>query len=369
MNVLNQSLFRRLGASFGHVKVSNQGEAMISRAVQDLDDQPMLAIQHTGEYYQVCCPYCRDTRYRLYVNHRFGKRDALGRPILFVATCFNQNCLAIRENFRDFLNQLDGNVLADSTVKKGKVVPEELREILPPGVTIPLAKLRKTHEARVYLQGRGFDPDVLSEKFGVTYCRDSKYIFARNRIIISIYDNGKLKGWQARHIGDLDWKGPRKKELPPKYFNAPGAHFKSRVIFNWDQMKQWATGIIVEGPTDVFRMGSMSGCIFGNSLSDIQRRMFAAAFRNRTGVLLLDPEEYDSKSTRATLDYFRMKMPKRFCAVKLPDGTDPGSLGREFLRAYVKEQAELQGVKVTYKRCSDEKADDSKSRRRRTEES
>lgn len=354
MSVLNPRLYRRLGQRFGDVKVSNRGEAMICQAVKSNNDESQLLIGHAGEYYQVSCPYCKDTRHRLYVNHRFGKHDAHGRPLLFLATCFNENCLNNRDNFKDFLDQLEKDELVEATVKPGKIVPEELREVLPPGPTIPLHRLRRTHEARVYLQSRGFDPDELSERFGVTYCQSSRYSFARNRLIFSIYEKGKLKGWQARYVGELDWKGPKKKELPPKYFNTPDAHFKSRVIFNWEQMCQWHTGIIVEGPTDVFRMGSMSGCIFGNSMSDVQKRKFAAVFRKRSGVLLLDPEEYKSASTASTLEFFRTNMPGRFCAVKLPDGTDPGSLSREFLRQFVKEQAAAQGVKVKYKKVADE---------------
>ena len=353
MEVLNPRLFRRLGQRFGHVKVSNAGEAMICQAVKNLRDEPELLISHAGEYYQVCCPYCSDTRYRLYVNHRFGQQDAFGRPLLFLAICYNEGCLSSRDNFKDFLDQLETDALAEAVVKPGKLVPEELREVLPPGPTIPLHRLRKNHDARVYLQSRGFDPDELSHKFGVTFCTQSRYSFARNRLIFSVFERGKLKGWQARFVGELDWKGPKKKELPPKYFNTPDAHFKSNVIFNWERMRRWYTGVIVEGPTDAMRFGTMAGCIFGNHMSDVQRRKFLSVFgKDRTGVLLLDPEEYESRQTVATLDYFRTKMPGRFCAVKLPDGTDPGSLARGFLRQYVKEHAAAQGVKVRYKKVT-----------------
>jgi hypothetical protein len=39
-----------------------------------------------------------------------------------------------------------------------------------------------------------------------------------------------------------------------------------------------------------------------------------------------------------------------FVHVKLPEGTDPGSTNRRVLRKYVKEQAALQGVTVTFNR-------------------
>ncbi len=41
----------------------------------------------------------------------------------------------------------------------------------------------------------------------------------------------------------------------------------------------------------------MSGCVFGNVLTDAQQRKLLAVFRKRSLVLLLDPEEFDSSST------------------------------------------------------------------------
>lgn len=349
MDVLNPLLYRRLGRRFGHVKVSNQGEAMIATAVRDVADNPVLNISHPGEYYQVSCPFCHDTRNRLYVNHRFGQLDAFGRRLSFLAICYNENCLAQRDNYVNFLEQVDDADLGNAIVRPGRVVPDEAREVLPPGPTIPLARLRKRHEAREYLIDRGFDPDELSEKYGVAYCTGSRYSLARNRIIIPVTERGKLKGWQARYVGELDWKGPRRKELPPKYFSCPDSHFRSRCILNFENVSKWQTAVIVEGPTDVFRFGSMAGCIFGNSMTDVQKRKVLSVFRKRSVVLLLDPEEANSKSTQKTVSFFQEKLPDRFCAVRLPEGTDPGSLERDFLKAYVKQEARKQGVKIAYK--------------------
>ena len=41
-----------------------------------------------------------------------------------------------------------------------------------------------------------------------------------------------------------------------------------------------------------------------------------------------------------------------FAAAKLPPGTDPGSLDRDFCRARVAERAARQGVKVYHERVS-----------------
>ncbi len=354
---LNAFLWRRLTRLFGPVKISNQGEAMIYQTAKGLDEEAgekHLVIRHAGEYYQANCPYCNDTRRRLYVNHMFGQRDSTGRRLLFLAVCFNENCLSRQDNRDDFMERVDDiNLMEPETVKPGKIVSEAAREVLPPGPVQPLDKLRKTHPARVYVQSRGFDPDELARKFQLAYCKTaSRYTIASNRLIIPVYEDGKLKGWQGRYIGELDWKGPDRKSLPPKYYSCPDSDFRSRCLLNFERMKNWQTGVIVEGPTDVFAFGSMSGCVFGNTMTEYQRRKFASVFRERTGVLLLDPEEMGSDSTRKLLEFFDTQMRGRFCAVKLPEGTDPGSLGREFLRAYVKEEAARQGVKVTYRKVA-----------------
>lgn len=348
---LNNVLYRRLKRCFGSVQISGEGEAMIAKAVKGLEGEPMLEIAHNGEYYRVNCPFCNDTKHRLYVSHMFGQKDGHGRSMTFMANCFNEFCMKLPNNREKFSEQVFDTDIQKAPIKKGVEVPEEAREVDWPGPCVPINKLKPKDEGRAYLSGRDFDVDRLYKKFGVTWCVDSRYSLARNRITIPVFEKGKLKGWQCRFPADLDWKGPKKKELPPKYFSCPGAHFRSKCIYNFDEMKKWETGIIVEGPSDVWRFGMMAGCIFGNTVTEIQRKKLLSAFSKRTLVMLLDPEEFDSKNVRRNVTYLEGRMPGRFCAVKLPDGTDPGSLDKFFLREYVRQKAAKQGVKVSYKRA------------------
>lgn len=350
---LNPVLYSRL-KRFGEVKHSNDGEKFIARAVYSVEDEPMLEMEHDGEYYSVCCPFCRDTRYRLYVNHMFGQHDDHGRRMTFLALCYNENCLAKRDNQLDFLERVDDSGMLETVrILPGKVVPAIARIVDWPGFCIPLENLPDRHHAIAYLKSRNFDPGFLSRRYQVQYCETSLYTFARDRLVFPVFEDGKLKGWQCRHIGELAWKGPNKKKgLPPKYFSAPGSQFRSRCILNWDRMKLWKTGVIVEGPTDVYRYGPMSGCIFGNTITPLQRRKLLSVFRktDRTLVMLLDPEEAKSKSTLRSIATFEKELPGRFCAVWLPGGTDPGSLDQDFTRAYVRDEAAKRGVKVVYER-------------------
>lgn len=356
--VLNRALYKRLERRFGHVKVSNSQQAMVCKSVKTGDDElkPKLLISHAGEYYKICCPFCRDTRYRMYVNHRFGQLDAYKRPLLFLAICYNEGCLSNRDNFKAFLEMLDEAYLSEARVVPGKVVSEEAQEVMPVGTTIALNMLHRTHPARLYVESRGFNVDVLANRYGVTYCTSSRYSLATDRLNIPVFEKGKLKGWQARFAGELDWKGPNKKELPPKYFNTPEAHFRSRCIYNIDNMCRWETGVLVEGVTGCWRFGPMAGAIFGNSMSEAQKRKFLSVFRKRTAILLLDPEEFESNSTKKLVSEMKKHMPGNFCAVRLPTGTDPGLLGREFQREFVRQEALKQGVVVRYRMVDEKEA-------------
>jgi hypothetical protein len=353
--VLNPALYRKLQARFGGVRVSSQGESFIARATRGLMEEPRLTISHAGEYYLVCCPFCNDTRYRLYINHMFGQKDGHGRRMTFLAICYNEGCLSRQTNKQTFLERMNDNGwLENTTVLKGIVVPEEAREVFWPGPCRLLSTLRDSHRANEYLASRGFDPDELSEKFGVRYCKSSDHFLASNRIIVPVFDRGKLKGWQARYVGELPWKDKEmKKDLPPKYFSCPNSQFRSKCIYNFDSMRQWQTGVVVEGSTDVWRGGSMFGGIFGNTITDVQFQRLLSAFKERTLVMCLDPEEYESRSTQRRIREFTARMsPKTFCAVKLPDHTDPGSLDRTVLKEYIREAAADRGVKVTYRRVA-----------------
>lgn len=52
------------------------------------------------------CPYCRDSRHRLRVNHLYGQPDNRGWPRRHLAHCFNEDCLADRQTRDDFFQLL-----------------------------------------------------------------------------------------------------------------------------------------------------------------------------------------------------------------------------------------------------------------------
>lgn len=351
---LNPHLYRRLKRHFGRVRIAHNGHAAKYVGIRDVvDDSPKLAFTHTGEYYQVCCPYCNDTRFRLYINHLYGKRDTFGRRMSFLAVCYNETaCMSKEQNSRDLyetLSEMDG-VLEECRIKEGKEVSEEAREISLPGPCKLLSELKPDHKARLYLQDRNLDPDYLAEKFGVMYCIDSHYFLARDRILVPVYDRDKLKGWQTRYIGELPWKDKtKKKDLPPKWFTYPGMP-RRLLIYNFDRAREYETGVIVEGCGDVWGVGMPGMATFGSSMSYQQMKRILAVFRKRKLVLLYDPEEFNTAATKRLREKFARQLAGNFVAVKLPSGTDPGSLERDFLRDYMKEKAAKKGLTLSFRK-------------------
>jgi hypothetical protein len=365
------------------VKIASEGEAMVytkhplgpvgpPAAAQDEPEAPAQTLTvrrrrprpadatryyyefvQGGEYYRVCCPYCADTRHRLYVSHMWGRKDEDGTPLTFLAVCYNENCLSDDGNRKDFSQRLKfGRAITDAEISRGIVIPEDERVFEWPGPVTRIDLLPDDHDAVVYVRGRGFDPGVLGRYYGVAYCRNSVYFHAINRLIIPVYADGVMKGWQARYVGELPWKNKDKQDrLPPKYYTCPRMK-RAKLIGNFDNARKYKTVVLVEGWFDVFATGPWSGCIFGNFTSQWQQGMLIESAREtgQSVVLMLDPEEADSESTRRTVDHLTRELPGLFAPVRLPAGTDPGSLGRDFILDYVTAAAAELGVPVAFEK-------------------
>src|ERR1043166_541750 len=93
---LRPELYHRLLDCFGSVLVANEGEAMDACVRTDrLTGRQELSVNLPGEYFRVSCCFCNDTRHRLWINHRWGRYEpAVKSKNLFLAHCYNENCLA-----------------------------------------------------------------------------------------------------------------------------------------------------------------------------------------------------------------------------------------------------------------------------------
>ena len=113
-----------------------------------------------------------------------------------------------------------------------------------------LRDLRGAH--RRYLQDRGFDADEVTALWGLQATPSVGELAWR--IWIPVYWHGELVSWTTRALGNRQ----------PKYLSAPDQH--SRLPLKWTLYGQdYAYGavIVVEGPTDVWRIGPGAVATYG----------------------------------------------------------------------------------------------------------
>jgi len=354
MRVLNKTLYDSLQTYFGGVKLSNAGEEMISsqQVMGGVESRVGLKVEHPGEYYRVNCPHCSDTIQRLYINHRWGVRDDDRRLNLYLMVCYNENCYADSDTRRELYDILTTTTselkgISRCHIKPGKTVNSSLEVMNMPGQCTRLDLLPPDHQACVYLAQRQYDPERLGKFYGVQYCEDSHLYLARGRIIAPVYCKGKMTGYQARPPYDCDWKATK----TVKWWTGPGTP-RSRVFYNYDNASKFRTGVIVEGPADVWGFGPMCHGVMGSTITRQQCQLFVRAHKYGSGILLLDPEEMQKKRTRDVISYMKGKLKYGFAAVTLPSGKDPGSLERAWARDFVYHEAKKQGVRVSWKRKS-----------------
>jgi hypothetical protein len=255
---LRPELYHRLVDRFGEVIVANEGEELVGWAGTDpYTDRPRLEVSLPGEYYRVSCPFCTDTRHRLYVNHLWARYIPEFRSDnLWLAHCFNEDCLARPGRALQLRNLVFDDFVrgrAPDPVRRGRrpaVMP--WRGVRPPGALIyALHHLEADHPANVYLRGRGYDPIWLGRNLRVGFCQHPypEFPMAKGRIIISVYQGGAYAGWQARYVGV-----PPDKHVP-KYYTMPGLRV-GQILYNLDVARQSPFfGVVCEGPTDVWSFG------------------------------------------------------------------------------------------------------------------
>lgn len=340
---LNPYLYSLLVSKFGSVKIANEGVPAYVTSYPDplRRGRRITKADCWGEYYLVCCPYCDDTRHKLWINHRYGADVEYGRRTnTHLAVCYKNNCTA-HTGKRE---QLEAYVFGTSkNFRKApiKTVVSTFTpvKIEPPGKILSLAELPEEHPAIQYVLGRGFVPDMLSAQFGVGLCdsvTQQKYDIVKNRLYIPILYQGDLVGWQARAIHDHAYG--------PKYFNAPGTS-KSRILYNYDAVADKPFVVVVEGVPSVWRLGAYGVCIFGKSLSLYQQMLIANTWGTKPVFLMLDN---DAKAEMQQATAVLKQRSVNVVPVYLPDSKDPAEYSRYALAAFMSAAASASGVQCDF---------------------
>lgn len=358
--VLNPTLFDLMRLAFGPVKISMPGAHGVFHTPQFSAIRRRLesCLLDEGEYYQVSCPFCDDTRQRLYVNYLWGTPDpASGVPLRHLAVCYNADCL--KEHYASFEESLctHMDVPRREMFKRLHAIhppeysdaPAALGPVFLPGDVTPLDELPPDHYSVRYLRDRGFDPSELASDWGVGFCAraNGSHRGAERRIIVPIVQDGVMVSWQGRWPSD-DWK----RDGVQKYYNLPGSR-KSQVLYGLDNAAGFPCVIVTEGVTDAWATGDGAVAILGKTVSPQQQALLARwATKGHLLVLMLDPgawtdEHVNREAAEQKHDILLGALNKSFdgkvVEVTLPPGRDPAKFARGPLRKLIRQQVRAAG--------------------------
>lgn len=348
MTVLNPGLYSLLRSTFGDVKVANQGEGLMGDYKFDpINNKLVLEVDTWGEAYRVNCPFCYESRNRLYINHRYGTFDEVANSYnTHMVRCFNEECPKRDPNlFKDLYDRIFGlrniNQRHQTGYLRGRITEDsgKLVEAPPPGEIDLFCDLPDNHKAITYLASRGYDVNALMSRWNLMYCRSAapRYKMAHDRIIIPIFQESMCVGWQARYIGDIDWKV----HGIPKSYTLP--HMPKRMIlYNHDVAFQQDMVIVTEGPTSCWSVWPYGVALLGKQATVQQLRLIVtkAAEKDKPIVILLDGD-----ATYEANKLYRNLQPHAKAGILkcvLPEDKDPGDYVRntEELWKLIYQQAE-----------------------------
>ena len=321
-DVLCPELYFKLKKLFGQVHVNNRGVGMVMRPSSN-GERPTSIVN--GEYYRVCCPFCKETRHRLYINHRWFEYRHM-------ANCFNETACTRGELGKLNLDQLHMWLFNTSSKITLSVVDKpmssefiaSLTEFRAPERLTRLSELSRDHDAIKYVESRGYNSAILDKYLGVGWIDDMAIPTLKERLYIPIFQGPKLMGYQARIIYD----DPLKKKQ--KYMNPVGMK-KSTLLYNIDNAKLQPMVVVCEGPIDVWSIGPAGIAIFGSDCSGSQLALIGENFNGKPIVIALDGDvAYKAESL---VDKLQQAAPRsKIIRPRMEKHEDPGTLRMELWR-------------------------------------
>jgi hypothetical protein len=339
----NNALYCALRRLYEDVAIANEGEEaevtvpVVMSVQRRLGRVPRPEVSG-GEQYRVDCPFCGDRNKHLYVSHLWGATVELEGKSYEIGTglarCFRRECLKEEVHRVHFAKELRA-ALKDSPVCPVDVSVGEEDYALP-GVPLPdgCVPVGAGVHTRVedWLAGRAFGVPLLRQ-FGVHtgICHYGQ--LPLECAVFPVWMDGTVVGWQARPI---DYA---KGAAYPKYFNSKGFK-KSWVLYNMDNAAKQDGVVVVEGITDVLRVGLCGVALFGKAASKHQEALLRRLWHGKLIVLIPDMNDPESKPEFEGLRR-RLAEGRAFKSIKmvtLPDGMDPGGMPKEELWNNIKDQ-------------------------------
>lgn len=301
MGYLNWPLYTQLTKKLGEVRVTRPGKADVLQTVRE-NGWPRVKLDGSAEHYNTNCPFCGDQRRRLSIHFRYGSSDPIrGEPMIHLAKCFNENCLADAANRQRLWSYLfeNGRNPLPAKIRDGRGNAGVTSAST--AVTFPRDCFKIEHavarDAANYLKDRRFQPDRLWRRWGVMYCWHDPTVQPRvtERIVVPYYhpvdladpdSSVNLVGWIARRLREDERLGP--KYLMPTGFN------KAKHLYGLTQaIRTSGPIVVVEGVTDVWRLRTNTVALIGTDCSDDQQRMLFKLGEMRPIVIFLDDDAGD----------------------------------------------------------------------------
>lgn len=369
--MLNQALYDALTVVFKErPRVMNEGDrASIiyppPRASFIEDDVTIIRSDYItgGEEYAVNCPFCvrsKDKKHRLTFHYLWDTEIVTGslkyRCTYDKVRCFNEECQKVPENKASIINWLRSAMKNDNRVEAAAVSATEnevdenlLKNQVPmPKNLMDINSPELPFYARNYWLGmdeakgeRGFTVQHLQDfgvkfayipyslKLGAPPCRQVITVFP-------VHQNGDYWFHQLRLIpiqGDIrnGYETDQFGEQFPKYIIPKGSR-KNWALYNIDQARYYNTVYVVEGVTDVMRIGPSAIARFGKTLS---RSQFATMNRLLAGKhIVIVPDTDDDEAMEQAIKQKTMLENsgnfKKVTLLKLPPGMDPGDMKGDY---------------------------------------
>lgn len=338
---LSPALFERLKHRFREVRISNPGVPAVVHTFPN-PARPGTTMRHAqcwGEYYRVCCPFCNDIDFKLWINHLYGAEydERYGRRAgTYLACCYKNNCLSVPGRAQQLENLIFGQGRPLSS--KLPIVDGDINavrtEVSVPGKIFSLAELADDHPALEYLRSRNFDPHELATFFNVGFCASAStdYPSMTGRIYIPVYHDQRLIMFQGRR--------PTGANLPIKYYTAGK---KSMCLYNYDRAASQSCVVLVEGAPSVWRLNPFGVALFGKTLSLWQQNMIVQTWAGKPVFLMLD---YGAETELEKLILQLDNRGLQLIPVPMPDERDPADYTRDELRLMLQAAANSVGVSV-----------------------
>ena len=347
----NPRLYAAMKKVFGvDPKIINEGEAC--RLVDVFADYSFIprtqdlpaSCTKGGEQYAVCCPFCGDTRYRLYISHMWDTEFVQGNCRYHCSDkllhCFNESCMSNTENRLKICNSLREAMGQITEIDEGELVPMESsagnelsNQSLYPQDERPLNDPHTPNTIIDYLNARRFDINTLSDAYHVEWL-DNFGRFKHPLLVVPVNQNEEYWFWQGRLIpvdgtehGEIEQDPYTGKPFPKYYF--PHGVKKAWALYNIDKACLRNTVFIVEGVTDVWAIGNTENysavAKFGKQLSTAQLEILCRKCFGKHIIIVPDmddPEAFDV----ACEDAMRLEIANVFLTVEIacpPQGMDP----------------------------------------------